>query len=104
MTDLDTKQEEPPSMVVKASSDYERTHELSECPLCNTLKRDASNPFLDMHMKVREFGYFDINLYSCNNLCGCGCGKPHKFSTKHELFQDAEHLKIYDRTHIKDVW
>ena len=32
--------------------------------------------------------------------------KPHKhkFSAKHEILTDAEHLKIYDRTHFKDVW
>lgn len=98
------KQQEPPSMTITAPFNYERTHELVECPLCNILGRDASSPFLDMHMEVREFGYFDLCLYSCNNLCGCGCGKPHKFSTKHELYQDAEHLKIYDRTHITDIW
>jgi hypothetical protein len=32
--------------------------------------------------------------------------KPHnhKFSVKHEMVTDAEHLKVFDSTHIKDVW
>jgi hypothetical protein len=100
MTLNEPRRQEPPSITIKAPYDYERTHELMECPLCN----GASKPFRDMHMKVREFGYFDLNLYSCSNHCKCGCGKPHKFSAKHELYYDAEHLKIYDRTHIKDIW
>ena len=69
-------------------------------------------------MKVREYGYFDACLYTCDNTCDCAFGsdtdpipgidtlKPHnhKFSEKHEILTDAEHLKIYDRTHFKDVW
>ena len=93
--------EEPPTMVIKAPNRYEQTHLLTECPLCH-----IPNPHLEMHMPVREFGYFDTNLYTCNTVCGCsrGCDRPHKFSAKHELLRDAGHLKIYDRTHFKDVW
>jgi hypothetical protein len=107
------KQEETPTMVIAAPLNYERTHKLAECPLCNN-----PNPYLNMDMKVREYGYFDICLYTCNTTCDCAFGsdidpitgedtlKPHnhKFSAKHEILTDAEHLKIYDRTHFKDVW
>jgi hypothetical protein len=100
-------------MVIAAPLNYERTHKLAECPLCNN-----PNPYLDMDMKVREYGYFDICLYTCDTTCDCAFGsdtdpitgkdtlKPHnhKFSAKHEILTDAEHLKIYDRTHFKDVW
>lgn len=69
-------------------------------------------------MPVRENGYFNINLYTCETICDCYFGsdtdpltydiivKPHKhkFSVKHEILTDAEHLKIYDRTHVKGVW
>jgi hypothetical protein len=61
-----------------------------------------------MHVPVREFGYFDMNLYTCETTCLCAFGaeydpiintaelKPHKhkFSVKHEILTDAEHLKI----------
>jgi hypothetical protein len=73
-----------------------------------------------MHIPVREFRYFDINLYVCDTLCECDWNPDpikydvsgleikkshsHKFSAKHEFLKDVEHLKIYDRTHIKDVW
>ena len=71
-----------------------------------------------MDMKVREYGYFDLYLYTCDTTCDCVFGsesdpityniviKPHKhkFSAKHEILTDADHLKIYDRTHFKDVW
>ena len=107
------KQEQPPTMVIDAPINYEHTHKLANCPLC-----DRPNPYLDMDMKVREYGYFDLNLYTCNTVCDCGFGmetdpitsrvklKPHKhkFSAKHEIVTDADHLKIYDRTHFKDVW
>lgn len=85
------KQEEPPTIVIKAPHNYERTHELTECPLCK-----SPDPYLDMYLPVREFGYFDLNLYVCSN--------GHKFSAKHEILKDAEHLKIYDRTHLRDIW
>jgi ssDNA-binding Zn-finger/Zn-ribbon topoisomerase 1 len=108
-----TKQEETPTMVIEAPFNYERTHELAQCPLCNN-----PNPVLDMYMPERYLGYFDIKLYSCNTICNCNFYsdfdpittkvtlKPHnhKFSAKHELLSDADHLKIYDRTHFKDVW
>jgi hypothetical protein len=61
-----------------------------------------------MHIPVREHGYFDINLYVCDTLCNYNCDfgrevdpitdevtiKPnkHKFSVKHELLKDAQHL------------
>ena len=107
------KQEQPPTMVIDAPIKYEHDHKLANCPLC-----DRPNPYLDMDMKVREYGYFDLNLYTCDTTCDCGFGmetdpitsrvklKPHKhkFSAKHEILTDADHLKIYDRTHFKDVW
>jgi hypothetical protein len=105
--------EKSPITIIKAPTNYEQTHELMECPLCNN-----PNPVLDMYMPVREFGYFDINLYVCNTRCeyhfGTGyditAGRmivkshKHKFSVKHEILTDAQHLKIYDRTHVEDVW
>ena len=106
--------EKPPTTIIEAPSNYEQSHELAQCPLCNN-----PNPVLDMHLPVRELGYFfDINLYTCETLCECHFGsetdyiadeviiKPHKhkFSAKHEILLDSEHLKIYDRTHVKDVW
>ena len=56
--------------------------------------------------------------FHVDTTCDCGFGsesdpitynmvtKPHnhKFSAKHEILTDADHLKIYDRTHFKDVW
>jgi hypothetical protein len=95
------REEEAPTMVIEASLNYEKTHELAEYPLCH-----RSNPYLDMYMPIREFGYFDVNLYVCNTICGCShdCGKAHRFSAKHDLLNDAEHLKIYNRTYIKGVW
>ena len=112
-TNQKRKREEAPTKVIVAPLNYERTHTLAECPLCNSPK-----PRLDMHMPVREFRYFDICLYTCNTVCNCDFNsdtdpittkvtiKPHnhKFSAKHELVTDADHLKIYDRTHFKDVW
>jgi hypothetical protein len=44
----------------------------------------------------REFDFFDASLYFCAN--------GHKYSTKHKILKDAEHLKIYDRTNVKGVW
>jgi hypothetical protein len=107
------KQEEVPTLIIEAPLNYEQTHELAQCPLCNN-----PNPFLDMYMPERYLRYFDICLYTCNTTCDCTFGsdtdpitnkvtiKPHnhKFSAKHEILTDAEHLKIYDRTHFKDVW
>lgn len=87
------------SLIIKAPYNYEQSHELTECPICHN-----PNPFLDMHMPVRDFGYFDINLYTCETVCGCGCGKSHKFSVKHEFLRDAEKLKVYDRTHTQGAW
>jgi len=95
--------EETPTMVIRAPLNYENTHELAECPLCN-----APNPYLDMHLPVREYGSFDMNLYICETVCTCNFSsdidpitnevklKPHnhKFSVKHELFTDADNLKI----------
>ena len=69
-----------------------------------------------MHMPVRELRFFDINLYTCDTICECKTHwdrdpitdeiKPHKhkFSVKHELLKDAQHLKVYDRTRVRDVW
>jgi hypothetical protein len=93
--------EEPPTMIIEAPKYYEKTHMLTECPLCHN-----PDPYLDMHMRVREFGYFDINLYACSTVCSCSpvCDKVHKFSAKHELLRDVRNLKIYDRTHFKNVW
>ena len=110
---MSNKLEPSLTMIIDAPINYERTHTLAECPLCN-----SPNPYLDMHMEVREFGSFDICLYTCSTLCDCAFGsetdpiihkdtlKPHKhkFSIKHELLRDADHLKIYNRTHFKDVW
>jgi len=108
------KPEEPPTRIITAPPNYERTHTLEECPLCR-----SPNPRLEMDMKVRDYGYFDLNLYTCSgNACNCDFGsdtdlitnkvtiKPHnhKFSAKHEILTDADHLKIYDRTHFKVVW
>jgi hypothetical protein len=93
------KPEELPTMVIETPKYYERTHTIAECPLCHN-----PNPYLHMHMPVREFGFFDINLYDCNTVCECGCGRPLRFSIKHELLRDAGRLKIYDRTHVKSVW
>ena len=105
--------EEPPTLVIEAPPNYERTHELAKCPLCNN-----PNPVLDILMPVRYIRYFDINLYTCETICECRFGsdsdpltaevilKPHKhkFSAKHELLKDAGHLKVYDRTHVKGIW
>jgi hypothetical protein len=96
-----TKQEETPSVIIDTPLNYENTHELAECPISSC---HSPNPHLDMYMPVRDFGYFDINLYTCVNTCACGCGKFHKFSVKHDILKDVEHLKVYDRTHIKSVW
>lgn len=107
------KQEQPPTMIIDALINYEQTHELAQCPLCNN-----PNPFLDMYMPERYLRYFDICLYTCNTTCNCAFGsdtdritnkvtiKPHKhkFSAKHEILTDAEHLKIYDRTHSQSAW
>jgi hypothetical protein len=93
------KMEKPPTMIIKAPLNYEIPHELLKCPLCNN-----PNPILDMYIPVREYGYFDINLYTCSTICGCGCGRAHMFSVKHEILTDAQHLKVYDRTHVEDVW
>ena len=108
------EQGETPTMVIEAPPNYIRTHDLAECPLCN-----GPNPVLDIHIPVREFGFFDICLYTCNTDCGCDWNpgreyavdgseieKPHnhKFSVKHEILIDAQNLRIYDRTHFRDVW
>jgi hypothetical protein len=112
-TKQERKREETPTMVIAAPPNYERTHTLAECPLCH-----SPDPYLDMHMPERYLSYFDICLYTCNTTCDCAFGsdtdpitgkdtlKPHnhKFSAKQEILTDAEHLKIYDRTHFKDVW
>ena len=104
---------QPPTMIIDAPPNYEQTHELLECPLC-----DCPNPFLNMYIPVREWDYFDICLYTCDTFCECEYDagrdpinydikiKPHnhKFSVKHELLWDSERLKIYDRTHQKGVW
>jgi hypothetical protein len=111
--EAEPRQEEAPTMVIKAPPNYEQTHELAQCPLCN-----SPNPILDMHLPVRWYEYFDTNLYTCDTRCECHYGaerdpitdkitiKPHKhkFSAKHDILTDASHLKIYDRTHFKDVW
>jgi hypothetical protein len=91
--------EETLTLVIETPRYYERTHILAKCPLC-----ESPNLNLHLYMPVREFGFFDINLYNCNTICGCDCGKPHRFSAKHELLRDAGHLKIYDRTHVKGAW
>jgi hypothetical protein len=104
-----------PDIIIHTPSNYELTHELHQCPLC-----DRPNPFLLMYMPVREFSfrYFDICLYTCDTFCKCVYGanrdpinydikiKPHnhKFSVKHEILFDSDHLEIYDRTHQKGVW
>jgi hypothetical protein len=107
------KYEEAPTLIIEAPPNYEQTHELTHCPLCNN-----PIPVLDMHVPIREFGYFDMNLYTCETMCQCAFGaeydpitdttelKPHKhkFSVKHEILTDAEQLKIYDRTHVKNPW
>jgi C4-type Zn-finger protein len=112
-SEAEIKYEEPPTAVIDAPSNYEQFHELENCPLCN-----RPDPNLHTHMPVREFGYFDINLYVCNTLCECRFGSKtdpitnmteirphkHKFSVKHEILTDAKHLKIYDRTHVNGVW
>jgi len=104
----------PPTMVIAAPPNYERTHTLTECPLCH-----SPNPRMDMYMPERYLRYFDICLYTCcGKACDCAYGshtdpitgedtlKPHshKFSAKHEILTDAEHLKIYDRTHTQSAW
>ena len=43
-------------MVIEAPFNYERTHELAQCPLCNN-----PNPVLDMYMPERYLRYFDKN-------------------------------------------
>lgn len=104
-----------PDIIINAPPNYEQTHELRQCPLC-----DRPYPFLNMYLPVREFGfgYFDICLYTCDAVCECVFGayhdpinysieiKPHnhKFSVKHEILFDSDHLRIYDRTHQKGVW
>jgi hypothetical protein len=90
-SELKHEPEEAPTKVIDAPHSYEQTHKLAECPLCN-----RPNPILDMHMQVREFDFFDASLYICAN--------GHKYSTKHKILNDAEHLKIYDRTNVKGVW
>jgi hypothetical protein len=109
------KVEPAPDMIIQAPANYERTHRLLECPFCH-----SPNPILDMDMQVRELGhYFDACLYTCSGVC-CECHfgseydpingkttiKPHhhKFSVKHEVLIDAECLKVFDRTHVKDIW
>jgi len=108
-----TGTQEPPTLIIKTPPNYEQTHELSHCPLCN-----HPNPTLDMYLPVREFAYFDMGLYTCETTCHCLFDaddnplydepeiKPHKhkFSIKHDLLLDADHLKVYDRTHQKGVW
>jgi hypothetical protein len=108
--------EEQPDKIIKAPPNYEQTHCPPECPFCH-----SPNPTLDMDMKVREFGrYFDINLYTCKTVCECGWNPgpikyavdgseirkthTHKFLVKHEFITNAGYLKVYDRTHFKDVW
>jgi hypothetical protein len=102
-----------PTMVIDAPLNYEHTHYLAKCPLCN-----RPDPFMDMYLPVREFHYFDTCLYTCDTVCECEFGayhdpiddsveiKPHnhKFSVKQELLFDSNHLKIYDRTHQKGAW
>src|SRR5215208_4332325 len=100
--EAEPRQEEAPTMVIEAPPNYEQTHELAQCPLCN-----SPNPILDMRLPVRWYEYFDINLYNCGTQCECHFGaerdpitdkitiKPHKhkFSVKHEILTDASHLK-----------
>jgi hypothetical protein len=81
------KSEEPPTMVIKAPPNYEKTYELAECPLCH-----SPNPDLHIHIPVREFGYFDINIYFCQG------DQKHIVSVKHKIASDADHLLVYNRT------
>jgi hypothetical protein len=57
-----------PTMVIDVPINYEHAHELTKSPL---YKCNRPNPSLDMDMKVREYGYFDLNLYTCDTTCDC---------------------------------
>ena len=44
---------QPPTMIIDAPPNYEQTHKLLECPLC-----DCPNPFLNMYILVQGVGLF----------------------------------------------
>ena len=96
-------------LIINAPPNYEQTHELRQCPLC-----DRPNPFLNMYIPVREWDYFDICLYTCDTVCECVYGadrdpinydikiKPHshKFSVKHEY---TDWIQITSKSTIEPI-
>ena len=46
-----------PDLIIYTPPNYEQTHVLQECPLC-----DCPDPVLNMYIPVREMG---ISIYAC---------------------------------------